>query len=328
MLRRILITLSLLILMINSAAAQRGRAVNPPPFPIPGTTVAGFVNSVSGSLISLAGGLVTVDSSQATITDDHGTSLNAASIKAGSFIVALLKTADVAANAPLPALTIGVTTLAQVTLSGPVQSVDRIGNTFMLLGRTIRVVANTSFGGSRTVRGIADLSANDLVQVQANAVNGVLVASSVLVFAPIPQPPTLIHGTVKSIGTDAWIITDSRGREITVHVNAQTKIVGSPKVGDMVDVLANLDSANNYIAISIIPSITSPPPIQMHLTGVVKSISATQWVIGPAAGLGPDFLVQVNAQTQIIGDPKVGDRVDVVVQAGRDGFVAISITKV
>ncbi|HEY8132224.1 MAG TPA: DUF5666 domain-containing protein, partial [Thermoanaerobaculia bacterium] len=124
------------------------------------------------------------------------------------------------------------------------------------------------------------------------------------------------------IGTDSWIITDTRRGDVNVKVNAQTKIVGSPKVGDTVDVLANVDSANNYVAVSIALS-----PTQMHISGVVKSIGATTWVIGPAVGLGPDFLVQVTAQTRIVGDPKVGDRVDALVQPGRDGFVAISITK-
>ena len=84
-----------------------------------------------------------------------------------------------------------------------------------------------------------------------------------------------------------------------------------------------MDSANNYVAISITPSLTT----QMHITGVVKSISATQWVVGPAQGLGPDFLIQVNPQTMIIGDPRVGDRVDVLVAPSRDGFIAVSITK-
>ncbi len=138
--------------------------------------------------------------------------------------------------------------------------------------------------------------------------------------------PILIHGTVKNIGTDAWIITDSRRHDISVSVNAQTKIFGSPKVGDTVDVLANVDSANNFIAISI--TISPATTEQIRLTGVVKSITGTQWVIGPAVGLGPDFLVQVNAQTRIVGNPQVGDRVEVVAQRGREGLVAISITKV
>jgi len=216
-----------------------------------------------------------------------------------------------------------VTSLPQVTLTGNVESVDALNKTLQILGVTIHVDANTSFGGNRNARGLADIVIGDFVQIGANATGSQLVASSIVVFAALPQVPTLIHGTVKSIGTDSWVITDSRRRDITVNINAQTRIIGSPKVGDAVDVLANVDSANNYVAISITPSLTT----QMHITGVVKSISATQWVVGPAQGLGPDFLIQVNAQTMIIGDPRVGDRVDVLVAPSSNGFVAVSITK-
>ncbi len=314
------VAVAALLLAANSAFAQRGHVVSPPPTPLPGTTVTGFVTAVNGQAISLANGLVTIDASQATITDDHG---HSATITPGSLIFAILRS-----GTSLQASSIVVTKLAQVTLSGSVQSVNAAAGTLQVLGLTIHVDANTSFGGSHNVHGLADIVVNDLVQVQANAVGLSLVASSILVFAPMPQPATLIHGTVKSIGTDSWVITDSHnGRDVTVVVNAQTRIIGSPKVGDTVDVLANIDSAHNYVAISIVLS-PAPPPTQMHITGVVKSIGTTSWVIGPAVGLGPDFIVQVNAQTVITGNPKVGDHVDVVVQPGRNGFVAISITKV
>jgi hypothetical protein len=318
MIRRLILALSLAIATTSGFAQNRGRVIiNPGPLPIAGTTVAGVVTAVNGNLISLAGGLVTIDASHASVS---GT------IATGSLIFAVLSSSNVAANAPLPASIIGVTDLPQATLTGPVQSIDLVARTLTVLGRTIRVTAETSFGGGHSVHGLADIVPNDNVEVQANAAGGSLVASSILVFAPVVQPPTVIHGTVKTIGTSSWIITDAHNRDVTVVVNAQTKIVGAPKVGDTVDVLVSVDSANNYVAISIIGSIV--PPEGMHLSGVVKSIGTTTWVIGPERGLGPDFLVQVNAQTKITGDPHVGDHVDVIVQTGAAGFVAISITKV
>src|SRR5213593_4097381 len=275
---------SFILLIAASASAQnRGRVVGPFPIPVPGSTISGFVTAVNGNTIEMASGLVTIDASRATITDEHGVAVT--TITPGSLIFAILRS-----GTPLQASSIVVTKLPQVTLSGTVQAVSVATGTLQVLGVTIRVNADTSFGGSHNVRGLADIVANDVVQVQANAVGSSLVASSILVFAPAPQLPTLIHGTVKSIGTESWVITASSG-DITVIVNAQTRIIGSPKVGDSVDVLANVDSANNYVAISIMPS--PAPPTQMHISGVVKSISTTSWVIGPAAGLGPDFLVQV-----------------------------------
>ena len=67
-----------------------------------------------------------------------------------------------------------------------------------------------------------------------------------------------------------------------------------------------------------------------HFTGFVKTIGATQWTVGlgPVGSLAPDFLVAVDANTAIVGNPKVGDRVNVVGELTATGFAASSITKV
>ena len=324
-------TLAIALLSTTSLFAQtRTRAITTPGvgggFPIAGTTVSGLVTGVSGSIISLANGLVTLDASGAKILGDDGVATSVASITPGSLIFAVLKSADSAPNAPLPVATLAVTHVAQVTLSGPVQSVDPSAKTLTLLGRTIHVTADTSIGGSRGSGALGDILPNQVVQVQANAVAGSLTATSILVFFETPPASTLIHGTVKSIGAASWVITDGRGKDVTVVVNAQTKIVGDPKVGDAVDVVISVDSAGANVAVSIMKSIE--PPIQVHLTGWVSSISATSWTIsGPPGSMAPAFLLQVNAQTKIVGDPRVGDRVDVIAKPSSTGFVALSITK-
>jgi uncharacterized protein DUF5666 len=307
------------------------------PTPIPGTTVSGIVTAVNGSNVSLANGLVFIDVSHATITDDHGA---AATIKAGSVIFAVLQS-----STSLVASSVVVTSIPQVTLTGPVQAVNASAGTLQVLGLTIRTDSNTSFGGGHIVKGLSDIAVNDTVIVAANSVPptplcqcaGQLLATSILVFPSMPQMmPTLLHGTVKTIGTDSWVITDSHKGDTTVQVNAQTRIIGSPKVGDTVDVLATIDSAHNYVAISIS---VSPSSVQIRLSGVVKMINPNLslspcpqngcviafWVIGPAAGLGPDFIVNQNAQTQLVGSPKVGDKVEVVMTV--PGNTAVSITK-
>lgn len=310
------LTFALLLAAASASAQNRGHAV-PVPFPISGATVSGFVSAVNGSQVSLANGLVVVDVSQATVTDDRGKN---ATIAAGSMLFAVMKS-----TTSLKAATVIVTSVPQVSLSGPVQSVDTSAGTFQVLGLTIHTDANTSIGGSRSIRRLSDIVNGDVVAIQANAAGGALVASSILVFAPAPQAtPTLLHGTVKNIGADSWVITDSRRGDVTVTVNAQTKILGAPKVGDTVDVLANVDSANNFVAISIS---LSPVSNALHFTGTVKQINSTFWVIGPSVGLGPDRIVQVNSNTKIVGDPKVGDRVDVVLDPNTALNVALSITK-
>lgn len=313
MIRKSLTALSLLI-----AITAFGQSRVPNRTQIPGTTVSGFVSAVNGSTISLANGLVKLDVSHATITNDRG---GAATISPGSLIFAVLRSSN-----SLEAASVVVSNTPQVTLSGPVQSVNASAGTLQLLGLTIHTDANTSFGGDHTIRRLSDIVANDIVVVQANASGSSLLATSILVFAPMRQLfPTLLHGTVKNIGTDSWVITDTRRGDTTVIVNAQTKILGSPRVGDTVDVLANVDSANNFVAISI--ALSPVNNSRLHFTGVVKQIGDRSWVIGPAVGLGPDTIVQVNSSTKIIGDPKVGDRVDVVLDPNSALNVALSITK-
>lgn len=314
MIRKISIT-SLALLVSIAAFADRGRASGAGH--IPGTTVSGFVTAVNGSNVSLANGLVTLDVSHATITDDHGAN---GTITPGSLIFAVLQS-----STSLVAQSVVVTRVPQVTLSGPVQSVDASAGTLQLLGLTIHTDANTSIGGDHNIRHLSDITTNDVVVLAANDVGGSLVASSILVFPPLQQIfPTLLHGTLKQIGTDSWVITDSKRGDIPIVVNQQTRILGSPKVGDVVDVLANVDSAHNYVAIVIT---VSPLNVLLHFTGVVKQIGSKSWVIGPAVGLGPDRTVQVTSSTKIIGDPKVGDRVDVELDPASALNVALSITK-
>jgi len=308
-------TIPALFLLIAISAFGQNRAPNRNQ--TPGTTVTGVVTAVNGTTISLANGLVALDVSHATITNDHG---KPATIAPGSQIFAILSS-----NTSLVASSVIVSSQPQVTLSGPVQSVDASAGTLQLLGLTIHTDSNTSFGGSHNIRGVSDIVANDIVAIQANASGSSLLATAILVFAPLRQVfPTVLHGTVKTIGTDSWVITDTRRGDTTVLVNAQTKILGSPKVGDTVDVLANVDSANNFVAISIS---VSPVNNGLHFTGVVKQIGSHSWVIGPGAGLGPDRIVQVTSQTQIVGNPQVGDSVDVVLDPNSALNVALSITK-
>jgi hypothetical protein len=236
---------------------MRNRPVGPPQ-PQNVAMVSGTVSSVSGNIINVANGLVSIDATGAKIVGPNGADGTIAAVTPGSLVVATLKGDAVAANAPLPAVTIAVSKAAAVTLTGPVTAVDVAHSTLTLLGRTIQVTAQTSFGGpmfGAGVNGLADIQPNQLATVQANpGATQSLVAASVLVMSMTLDHPGFIHGTVKSIAADAWVITDHSG-DVTVTVNAQTKIVGDPKVGDTVDVLTRTDSSSKLVAISIIKSL-------------------------------------------------------------------------
>jgi len=299
----------LLFLIATSAAAQvRTRAITPAKPDVSGNTVTGIISSVSGPFILLANGLITIDTTGAKLVGDAPA--------AGSPVFVVLKPGDVAPNAPLPAAYVAVTRLPHASLSGTVTAVDLANSTITLLGRTIKVTSS-----------LAAVFPGQTVQVDVNNVGGVLVADGIHVMNMNPVPlPSVIRGTVKSISNNLWII-GAQGKDVSVTVNGDTKIVGSPKVGDTVDVLLTSDN----VALSIIREpVILPLPGPVGITGWVKTIGATQWTIG----LGPEgskalvLPVEVNASTKIVGDPKVGDHVEVSGKMTTSGLLATSITRI
>lgn len=322
-------SLSLLLVLSIPVFGQRIRAVSSDPSANAsssakrpsGATVSGIVSSVSGNLIQLAGGLVTVDATGASVVVDRGKSGSVAEIQSGMLLFATLKSSDVAANAPLPAEVITATRFSATTFFGPVQSVDVGSGSFKILGRTIFVTNDTSFGG---VRSLTELLPNSIVQVQADVSGNRLVASSVLVIVPDLPVVAGAHGTVKSITADSWVIARERESDLTLVVNAQTKIVGEPKVGDTVEVLYRIDNANANVAISIVKfEIQIPTTTLFH--GKVKTIGASEWTITVD---NRDVRLLINDKTKIMPGIAAGDTVEVLAQKNSDGtFTAILIGK-
>ncbi len=314
MIRKLSLLLALLLATFASAGTRTldgTRIAN-------GATVGGIVTAVNGNLIHLAGGAITID---ATGAKANGT------VEPGMIVLATLDSSDVAANAPLRATSITVSPLPDGTLFGAVQSVDTANSTFTILGRTIRVTSDTSFGGMHKSRdserpSLADILPNQLVTVTVDAVNGQLVATNVLLLAPALPEIHSTRGTVKTIGTDSWVIERERGDEITVVIDAQTKIVGSPKAGDTVELLYRVDSSNTFVAISII-KFTPPklPTIDIfRFSGVVESIESSAWVVAKDEGSEKVKLV-IDRNSQIDPGIRTGDKVEVLAQRNKDGSV-------
>lgn len=312
---RRLTLITLLIAATQLFAQARTRASMAPHSDLSGETVTGVVTSVSGSLVQLANGLVTIDTSNAKVSGD---------LVPGAVLFAVLQPGTVAPNAPLPAAIVGATSVSQVTLSGSVTSVDLANGTLTLLGRTIKTTSSTKFSGLLTFAPmtLGDIMPGQIVIVDASASGGTLVASSVNVLSGFAPPSfSMLRGTVKSIGAASWVIT-SNGSDVTVNVNANTKIAGDPKPGDTV--IVSLGSNNVAVAI-----IKEPVLDQVHMNVWVVSTGATEWVVGgPPGSLAPVHSVTVNSSTKISGDPKAGDRIDLVVQVQSGGkWLALSITK-
>lgn len=311
---------AILVLLSLSALADTRTLVSPE-LHSKGATISGVVQRVDGNLIRLADGLITVDASEAKILIDRGREGTAADIEPGMQLFATIGSNGKAS-------TISATRAGDATIFGAVDSVDVAAKTLVILGYTIHVDANTSFGGFRKGEDVdlSDIMTNQLVQVQVDAVNGSLVAREVLILAPLPPQAGHVRGTVKSIGTESWEIKIDR-EVVTVLVNAQTKIAGSPKVGDTVEVLYTIDSANNKVAISILKFEVSTPPRVVQFHGKVKSITGPTWVV-TVDGSNEEKTFTVNERTKVTGAPVVGDLVQVLATQADDGkLTAIAVMK-
>lgn len=323
------LTLLLLVLLVAMPAIARDRSVAKPANTEAalvagnGATVNGFVHSVSGNLITLAGGLVTLDASGARVVGARAESLTLASIEPGALIHAIVRAGEVAANAPIPVTVVAVTHRADVTLAGAVQDVNVSAQTLTILGRTIRVTSRTTFANV-FLRGaqaptLADVQRNMYVAVEADAAGSALVASSVMLLMPTIERPSLLSGTVKSIASDAWLITDARGHDHTVVVNANTKILGSPKAGDRVEVVYNVDSSHAKVAVSIIKHAEVPAPVTFG--AVVKAINGHDWVLTKHDNT--ELRIRLTGHERVEPMIRVGDPVQVIAIENADGTLTI-----
>ena len=301
----------------------------PPPASIEGTiTHVGVPIASPGPIVTLLGGLVSFDAEGATVRFADGTPGTTASLAVGQRIVAFLASPA----PPLKASSIVVfQERADVTLTGTVGSVDASAGTLGLLGLTLKVTDRTVFGGpwdGAGRAGLGELKVGDLVLVAAKADGGVLVATRVLKLSPTPTPTVRFHGVVASIGTERWTFKLADGTTTTVKVDARTKIVGEPRVGDEVDVLARRESDGSLLAVLIQRPVEPPPPTERY-AGMLKELTRTSAVVGPRVGDGPDWLFVVNAETRLVGDPRVGDDVGVLALQQADcSLLALVIAKV
>lgn len=338
-----------LLILCVSLAASTHRAVVPPGNPagdvadalgigpMSGASVRGVVASVQGTLITLNTGgapAITIEASAAKFMNDLSGASSLSDIKPGVRITAFINTAPtLQPSSSLRAQMITIESLPDLEATGTVDSIDQAHSRFTVLGIGIGVDSNTSFGSTfptfAAIKGLGDIAVGQVVTVTARFSAGAIVATRVQIISFTIEPSTILLGSVTSIGPTAWVITSHDGKQTTVSVDSQTKIVGDPKIGDSVQVMANVDSSHNYLATLIVKIGVNDinTPIELH--GIVKSISTAQWVIGgPPGTLTPDFLVKIAPTTVIYPDPKVGDQVAVVGTRDSTGiFTATKISK-
>ena len=279
------------------AAAADGLPVPSPARP---STVEGTVSKVTGPILDLIEGGIQIDVTHATITGGDNRLANPlpwSGILVGARVVAQVTVPDVIPAVfpppPLAATTVVVFQAHAGQLVGTIQAVDVAGGKFTLLLHTVSTNSATKWSGegpNGPVKGIADLVAGMFATVSVVNASGLL-ATNVEAFG-FATPPELIafRGPVETITPTAWTIA-GRG----VRVDFDTKIVGDPKVGDTVDVLARIQNPppgtlgpTFLVAISIIKApVILPPNPGDHATefdGTVEAIPAAPATNGVPLG--------------------------------------------
>jgi Domain of unknown function (DUF5666) len=238
------------------------------------SSIDSTVTAVDGTVLDVVGGLMKIDVSGATITNGDGPDLGplpSTAIPVGARIVAVVRVLQVLPPTsfpppPFPATSVVVFLPRDGRLGGTIEGVDVSAAEFTMFYRAISTNADTvwsGFGPNGPVRGIGDLVKGMYATVAVVVSDGGLLAVSVDAVGFV-TPPHLIafRGAVQSIGATRWQIA---GR--VVQVDSETKIVGSPKVGDIVDVVAEASAlpaastANTtLVALSITPSPVIDPP--------------------------------------------------------------------
>jgi hypothetical protein len=124
------------------------------------------------------------------------------------------------------------------------------------------------------------------------------------------------HGYVTAIQGNQWTIAGS-----TVFTDGDTQFVSQPAVGDLVDAKVQVRDDGSYLALSIVLLVRQlPTPEPFDITGVIEEKNLSVWVIHGNS-------IQITGQTQISGDPQVGDWVICHSLSYPHGIFALTIEK-
>lgn len=313
--KTILVTSLLLALSVSLTAGMQERFNR-----APAERIGGTVFAVSGTTIQLLEGLVAIDARAARIVR-RGADVAISDVMPGTRVAIILKSGATT----LQAETVAIMDEPEAHVAGLVDAIDVAAKSFSVLGLAISVTDDTVFVGPAhglPVSGLSALQVNQPVGVDLDAQSGKLVALRVHVAAPAPRPSARFVGLVKSIAADAWVVTGNDNSDATFVVNAETKIVGNPNVGDRVEVYYNVGSASEWIAAVIVNVGDRPePPVATTFEGVVKSIDRRIWMVETTP-------VHITGRTRFVGGPKVGDLVIVTgARAPNGDLVAAKIEK-
>ncbi len=159
-----------------------------------------------------------------------------------------------------------------------------------------------------------DPGVGDFVEVKFHLdADGNAVADRIEKQDEAPGDEVEFMGIVEAIGDSSWTISGH-----VVGTDASTQIIGSPVVGDNVEVHAVKAADGSLLATRIKREDVQEQEVEF--SGVVQAIGDASWQIG-------DKTVNVNASTEIVGSPAVGDQVEVKALQAADGSLTATRIK-
>ncbi len=243
-----------IVVMIRNPQAAAGtmlQASNVMILDVPAGSLNGPVQSVdvAGNTLTIFGARVSVTAETRIYSFRGGRASKLSDIKPGD--VAIIEV-NVNGSALVAESIQAVPPIPTAALEGTVKSIG--ATEWVITTRngdvTVKVTAETKIDPA--------VKAGDKVYVIGNAdAAGNITAVAIYGTRVVPPPSDLsLEGKVKSIGTASWVITREDGTDVTVAVNANTKIEPGLKEGDAVLVLLTKDDAGNHVAAAIMKAPT------------------------------------------------------------------------
>jgi len=184
----------------------------------------------------------------------------------------------------------------EVEFRGRIESLpgtpDYVG-VWVVAGISVQIDANTRIVGTPVAGAWAEVKA-------ARQNDGSLLATKIEVRNEHPVSEVEFKGPINSFGPEYWVV-----RGITISITTTTQIIGSPAVGLVAEVHAEVMPDRSLVATRI--KVHEPEEHHdrfVEFKGRIQSFSDTEWLVRGVT-------VLIDAQTAIEGTPEVGKMAEV-----------------
>jgi hypothetical protein len=193
--------------------------------------------------------------------------------------------------------------LGDTTFEGIIEAIS--GNKWQVAGRTVNITDDTSITGEGLVGWVARVKA----QVDRD---GVFNALEIEVMEPMlgNTEEVEIEGIVASMSGGTWEVG-----VYSINITSETEINGTPRIGLAIKIIGRLQPDGSVVAAEIF--VREDKEIDQgttEITAVIEVMGTGTWRVGGRS-------VNINLDTEIMGEPRVGSIAKVVGTVLPDGSI-------